>query len=62
MPELKKCPFCRHKAQHWMIGSYNRHIVQCNWCRIRTNEYATKEGAVKAWNRRTEVKEDAEIH
>lgn len=57
MNELKPCPFCGHKATHWQLSPTMKHIVKCNWCRVRTVEYATKEGEVKAWNRRTEGKE-----
>lgn len=56
--ELKPCPFCGHKARYYMTGVRIKHVVQCNWCRIRTVEYATREGAFNAWNRRKEIKED----
>lgn len=56
--ELKPCPFCGHKAKHWMIAPAMKNIIQCNFCKVRTNQYATREGAIKAWNRRVEVKEE----
>lgn len=69
MPTIKPCPFCGkagniEKKEYRMLG--NVFIPHCSngSCLLFTarKEYKTEEGAIKAWNRRMGVKEDAEVH
>ena len=51
--ELKPCPFCGHKAKHWMILEDKVwHIVECNYCHAKTDKRASQKSAEKAWNKR----------
>ena len=53
--KLKPCPFCGGKARIERtdcIGSINYHYGYCIQCGARTDEYATKKGAIEAWNKR----------
>lgn len=55
MTELRKCPFCGGEARIERtdcIGSINYHYGYCIQCGARTDEYATKKGAIEAWNKR----------
>lgn len=60
--ELKPCPFCGYKWPFTEkvgggevlkgIGIPNIYVVQCGACTASTTS-KTKEGAIMAWNRRT---------
>jgi len=61
--DLKSCPFCGGKAS-WMVDTKSAfammvlkddavsNTVQCDECQNTTAEYAKKEDAIAAWNRR----------
>jgi hypothetical protein len=51
-PELKLCPCCSERAEACRQGDW--HIVECIEveCGLRTQGFATKEWAIKAWNER----------
>lgn len=51
MEELKKCPFCGGEAK---IVGYSLFWIVCEECLAETAGFATKEEAIKAWNRRVE--------
>lgn len=51
MEELKKCPFCGGEAK---IVGYSLFWIVCEECLTETAGFATKEEAIKAWNRRVE--------
>ena len=56
MRTLKPCPFCGGEAVLEDLGRYEtngRYFVRCSKCEIaQENLWATKQTAVKRWNRR----------
>ena len=69
--KLKPCPFCgsEHIALDCWEGIHGmNYYVICKKCRITLyssdgfmlNSFASAEAAEKAWNRRAEVKDDAD--
>ena len=70
MAELKPCPFCGSKAEHWYCSfdgkhisdtikvlwgmECNHHMIKCSKCGIRTKVYATNKGCFNAWQRRAD--------
>lgn len=55
--ELKNCPFCGRgidEVKVIRIANERRYFVKCK-CGIETNDYASKQCAVKKWNKRKEV-------
>lgn len=58
--KLKPCPFCGGRAvmQDWAaVGEY---WVACTECEMRTAEHYDPKIAALVWNRRAEVKDDAD--
>ena len=59
--KLKPCPFCGGNAYDHLKYSFHankqRHAVKCTKCNAYM-EYRDKKSAIKAWNTRTEVKDD----
>ena len=61
LQKLRECPFCGGKA---FVTEYlyscdptfhaTMYAVECNGCHTTTFEYASKEEAIEAWNRRAE--------
>jgi hypothetical protein len=49
--ELKPCPCCDGYAA---LDRYDRYIVYCRHCGIRTRKHLNKENAMAAWNRRAQ--------
>lgn len=70
--KLKPCPFCGGEAEIKNFDGYHRYangvvdFIQCKKCGGRTREYYThikteidmRQEAIKAWNRRTNDKEN----
>ena len=59
MSSLKPCPYCGEWADLYhmpvMLGSWVwRWLAQCDACGVRTPRTATREHAIKAWNKRTD--------
>ena len=63
--EIKKCPFCGHKAslltEQYRINQSeffpefkHKSIVKCNKCRASVGFYTTDKKAIEAWNRRVD--------
>lgn len=59
--ELKPCPFCGGNgiicATPWDFDrkrpmKKHKYIVECSECLAQTDEYATRERAVEAWEKR----------
>lgn len=59
--EIKPCPFCGGKAiveDCGTCGDTGRYFVRCSKCDISQDAlWATKQTAVKRWNKRIEVRE-----
>lgn len=59
--ELKPCPFCGGEAiieDCGTCGNAGRYFVKCSKCEIAQDAlWATKQTAVKRWNKRAEVRE-----
>lgn len=52
--ELKPCPFCGSYNVNWVPGiTGQRYAVECAHCGSQSMEYATKEAAFTAWNKRS---------
>ena len=59
MTEMKACPFCGREATMIDCETYPRWFIKCSYryCGVEQPRcYATKEAAIKAWNRRTRKK------
>ena len=55
--QLKPCPFCGSSmCQTYLAGESV--YVRCNMCNSTSGEKNSREAAVKAWNRRADVKDD----
>ena len=59
MTELKPCPFCGEKAflndGFYVNGrgtTTNYYYAKCYGCKAKTDDLASFDGAVEAWNRR----------
>lgn len=61
--ELKPCPFCGGVgaicATPWDFdktrpAGEHKYIVECSECLAQTDEYAIRERAAEAWNRRSD--------
>lgn len=54
--KLKPCPFCGGEAVLEDLGSYGvvgRYYIHCSKCEIaQDNLWATKQTAIKRWNKR----------
>ena len=51
--ELKPCPFCGGEAKRYE-SSFFGHRIACTKCGAKTEYWASKGAATKAWNRRTD--------
>jgi hypothetical protein len=61
MSELKSCPFCESKAEHYSFN-YRKHTVRCTYCLADCGEHDTPERAAFVWNSRpNEFVKDKEI-
>lgn len=71
MERLKPCPFCGCTEETGCVNvaivpveSFLRaktvefYCVKCDICGAKTGNHNTRAGAIKAWNRRAEGKED----
>lgn len=57
MSELKPCPFCGGKSEcitNYEYGKARGAFCSCKKCGITQKIYASRQGAIKAWNRRYE--------
>lgn len=52
--KLKPCPFCGRENLIIIFDDYNNSAVFCNKCGAEGPLKGTEEGAIEAWNRRTE--------
>ena len=55
MDELFRCPFCNGTARHWLKRHDSGNVVsfiECNRCHAKTGDKKSRQGAIKAWNRR----------
>lgn len=58
MQTLKPCPFCGSKriikgcVDNRLLGWGEAHNLMCRRCGVSTKDFATKEEAIEAWNRR----------
>ena len=53
--KLKSCPFCGGEARvtgSESLGSVNYYYVYCTECNTCTDEYAGRQSAIEAWNKR----------
>ena len=56
--KLKPCPFCGSSmCQTYLAGEFV--YVRCNMCNSTSGLAESRDAAIKAWNRRAEVKDDA---
>lgn len=53
MIELKPCPFCGGEARRFESKTFG-HGISCKKCGIKTDYWASKGAATKAWNRRAD--------
>lgn len=51
MSNLKPCPFCDSKAEHYSFN-YRKHTVRCSYCLADCGEHDTPERAEFVWNTR----------
>lgn len=51
MNELKPCPFCKSRAEHYSFN-YRKHTVRCVYCLADCGEHDTPERAAFVWNTR----------
>lgn len=51
MSNLKNCPFCDSKAEHYSFN-YRKHTVRCSYCLADCGEHDTPERAAFVWNTR----------
>ena len=56
--KLKPCPFCGGEPERIINDTFG-HSVRCVKCYARTDYYASKGAATRAWNRRID---NGEIH
>ena len=49
--ELKPCPFCQSKAEHYSFN-YRKHTVRCRYCLADCGEHDNPERAAFVWNTR----------
>ena len=53
--ELKPCPFCGVESEYveyYLYGRVKAHFVYCTKCDVTQKNYKSKQGAIRAWNRR----------
>ncbi len=61
MSDLKPCPFCDSRAEHYSFN-YRKHTVRCSYCLADCGEHDTLERAAFVWNTRpAEYANDKEI-
>jgi len=50
--KLKKCPFCKNRAEMKKYTNYKAkaYYIQCGRCKTRTPSYYSKKLAMKRWN------------
>ena len=58
--KLKPCPFCGSPAVMLDWAAVGEYWVACTGCEMRTSEHFDPNDAVMVWNRRAEVKGDAD--
>lgn len=51
MAELRECPFCGGEARRFENKTFG-HGISCKKCGTKTDYWASKGAATKAWNRR----------
>jgi hypothetical protein len=51
MIDLKSCPFCESRAEHYSFN-YRKHTVRCTYCLADCGEHDTSERAAFVWNAR----------
>ena len=51
MTELKPCPFCQSRAEHYSFN-FRKHTVRCHYCLADCGEHDTPERAAFVWNTR----------
>lgn len=51
MDELKPCPFCQSRAEHYSFN-YRKHTVRCRYCLADCGEHDNPERAAFVWNTR----------
>ena len=56
--ELKPCPFCGGKAVIADTIDFDAYYVRCRDCLARTIDSGRMMAAVKAWNRRPEIRNE----
>ncbi len=56
MDKLADCPCCGGKAEY--IGR-KMFVIQCQACRIRTQEYRSEHAAAQVWNIRNSIAKEA---
>ena len=56
MDELKPCPFCKSKAEHFSYNysDYETYTVRCRYCLADCGEHDTPKKAAFVWNARPE--------
>ena len=55
MEQIKACPFCGREAKLIDCDIYPQWFIRCTYkfcCVEQAHCYATKQAAIKAWNRR----------
>ena len=52
MSELKHCPFCGSEVLFLQRTDTGKCYIACVECGSRSGNYAKKDDAIKAWNRR----------
>jgi Lar family restriction alleviation protein len=55
MSELLPCPFCGGEAAIFQGSDENQHTVRCVQCAIKMPIMLNREGAIAAWNSRSDA-------